>query len=47
VHPESLLPYNTPEHQPFTLGDGSAVALLIHGFPGTPAEVRPLAEALL
>ena len=45
--PESLLPYNTPEHQPFTLGDGSAVALLIHGFPGTPAEVRPLAEALL
>ncbi len=43
---ERLTPYNTQEHRPFTLGDGPALALLIHGFPGTPAEVRPLAEAL-
>ena len=46
MEPESLQPYNTPEHRPFTLGEGPGVALLIHGFPGTPAEVRPLAQAL-
>jgi carboxylesterase len=34
------------EHQPFTTGDGPATAVLVHGFPGTPAEVRPLAAAL-
>jgi carboxylesterase len=34
------------EHQAFTWGDGPAAALLIHGFPGTPAEVRPLATLL-
>ncbi len=46
MEPESLQPYNTPEHRPFTLGEGTGAALLIHGFPGTPAEVRPLAQAL-
>lgn len=46
MEPESLQPYNTPEHRPFTLGEGAGAALLIHGFPGTPAEVRPLAQAL-
>ena len=35
-----------PEHEPFTLGDGATGALLIHGFPGTPAEMRPLGEQL-
>jgi carboxylesterase len=35
------------EHQPFTTGDGPATAVLVHGFPGTPAEVRPLAAALV
>lgn len=36
-----------PEHQPFKLGDGcSGAALLIHGFPGTPAEMRGLGEWL-
>ncbi len=36
-----------PEHRPFTLhGDGDRAALLVHGFPGSPAEMRPLAEAL-
>ena len=38
--------FSEPEHQPFVLGDGSPGALLIHGFPGTPAEMRPLAEYL-
>lgn len=36
-----------PEHQPFTLnGMNGRAALLVHGFPGTPAEMRPLAQAL-
>lgn len=34
------------EHQSFTLTGGAPQALLVHGFPGTPAEMRPLAEAL-
>jgi len=34
------------EHRAFTLNGGSAAALLIHGFPGTPAEMRPVAEVL-
>ncbi len=27
-------------------GNGSGVAILVHGFPGTPAEMRPIAELL-
>lgn len=38
--------YSTPEHQPFVLGNGPVGVLLIHGFPGTPAEMRPLGERL-
>jgi carboxylesterase len=38
--------YGEPEHQPFQLGSGKVGALLIHGFPGTPAEMRPLGERL-
>lgn len=38
--------FSQPEHQPFVLGDGPIGALLIHGFPGTPAEMRPLASRL-
>lgn len=44
--------YAAPEHQPFTLTPetpptGNRVAaLLLHGFMGTPAELRPLGEAL-
>lgn len=35
------------EHQPFFhVKGGETAALLIHGFPGTPAEMRPLALAL-
>ena len=40
-------PFPGPEHQPFTHGEGPATAVLVHGFPGTPAEVRPLAAALV
>ena len=38
--------YSGPEHLPFQLGSGAVGALLIHGFPGTPAEMRPLGEQL-
>lgn len=42
--------YSGPQHQPFTLGHNPGLAqigaLLIHGFPGTPAEMRPLGERL-
>jgi carboxylesterase len=39
-------PYSQLEHQTFTTGDSPKRALLIHGFPGTPAEVLPLAHTL-
>lgn len=38
-----------PEHAPFRLepeGAPIGAAVLVHGFPGTPAELRPLGEAL-
>jgi len=34
------------EHQPFALAGGQPAALLVHGFPGTPAEMLPLAQVL-
>jgi carboxylesterase len=40
-------PYPQPEHDAFHAGDSHKRALLIHGFPGTPLELRGLAEALL
>lgn len=33
-------------HEPFRLAGNASGALLIHGFPGSPAEVRPLGQAL-
>lgn len=43
----NLQAFHTPEHQPFFWqGSSDAAALLIHGFPGTPAEMRPIAETL-
>ena len=44
--------YRHPRHQGFVLGRSEAGrktkrALLLHGFPGTPAELRPVAEFLL
>lgn len=42
-----LRAFTTPEHQPYFLESGAdAVALLVHGFPGTPAELRPVGEML-
>lgn len=38
--------FESEAYQPFTLRGGTSGALLIHGFPGTPAEVRPLGDAL-
>lgn len=39
-------PYSSKEHQPFVLGTGPIGVLWIHGFLGTPAEVRDMADAL-
>ncbi len=38
--------FTAPEHRDFTLTGGKPAALLVHGYPGTPLEMRPLAEAL-
>jgi carboxylesterase len=40
-------PFQGEEHQPFHWQAGRPAALLVHGFPGTPAELRPLARSLL
>lgn len=38
--------YSASEHQPYILGCSPKRAILVHGFPGTPAETRALAEHL-
>jgi carboxylesterase len=38
--------FSGPEHRPFTLEGGTQAAVLLHGFLGTPAEMRGLGEAL-
>lgn len=38
--------FEKPEHQAFSLPGGPVAALLVHGFPGSPAETRPLGLAL-
>ncbi len=38
--------FQAPENQPFLMEGGKPAVLLIHGFPGTPAEMRPLGELL-
>jgi carboxylesterase len=38
--------FSRPEHQPFDLPGERGAALLVHGFGGTPAEMRPLGERL-
>jgi esterase/lipase len=40
-------PYPQKEHDSFSSGDSDRRALLVHGFPGTPYEMRGLAEALV
>jgi carboxylesterase len=44
--PAEIRPFAGLEHEPFSLGEGPGQALLIHGFPGTPAEMRSLGTAL-
>lgn len=39
-------PFQTPEHQPFYFEGGQPAALLVHGFPGTPLEMRATGETL-
>ncbi len=36
--------YHAPDHAPFEWRNGPHAALLIHGFPGTPAEMRSVGE---
>lgn len=44
---ENFKLYSDPEHQPFVRhGMGRGAVLLVHGFPGTPAEMRPMARSL-
>jgi carboxylesterase len=38
--------YSDPEHEPFLIEAGTSRALLIHGFLGSPRELRPLAQEL-
>jgi carboxylesterase len=38
--------FQEPEHQPFVWEGGLPAALLAHGFPGTPSEMRPLGASL-
>ncbi len=38
--------FDGEEHRPFTLPGGKPAAVLVHGFPGTPAELRPLGHVL-
>ncbi len=42
----SFTAFDAPEHQPFFWRSGEAAILMVHGFPGTPKEVRPLARQL-
>lgn len=41
----SLGLFQGQEHQPFLWEAGQPAALLVHGFMGTPAEMRPLGQA--
>jgi carboxylesterase len=38
--------FQDEKHQPELLAGGRPAAVLIHGFPGTPAKMRPLANLL-
>lgn len=35
-----------PEHEAFLMRGGQPAVVLVHGFPGTPASIHPLADAL-
>lgn len=38
--------FDAPEHLPFQLEGSRGTAVLVHGFPGTPKEMRAIGEAL-
>ena len=38
--------FSTEIHRPFTLAGSDTAVVLVHGFPGTPAETRGLGERL-
>ncbi|MEX2598338.1 MAG: alpha/beta fold hydrolase [Dehalococcoidia bacterium] len=42
----NLKVFASPDHRPFRWEGGQPAALLVHGFPGTPADVRPLGKSL-
>lgn len=44
--PTPLRYYTSPDHEPFHRPVGENAALLVHGFLGSPREMRPLASAL-
>lgn len=35
------------EHESFLMRGGKPAAVLVHGFPGTPADIRPLSDSLV
>ena len=39
-------PFDGSEHRSFLWREGDHAALLVHGFPGTPAEMLPLGTVL-
>jgi carboxylesterase len=39
--------FQGPEHEPFTWAGGKGAVLLVHGYLGSPDEMRPLGELLL
>src|SRR5512147_1194374 len=39
-------PFDGSEHRSFLWEGSDCAALLVHGFPGTPAEMRPLGTVL-
>ena len=41
-----LRAFHTPEHSPFLWRGGENAALLVHGFPGTPSEMRRVGRLL-
>ncbi len=43
---KTLRAFQGAEHQPFHWPGGRPAALLVHGFPGTPGEMRALGQAL-
>lgn len=38
--------FSGAEHKAFCWNGGASAALMVHGFPGSPAEMRPLAQVL-